>query len=61
MPEHREGSLCQSGRHITIVDRLGRAVDTALTIGGITRNVAFDREGKTAAITNEADFVTVVH
>jgi DNA-binding beta-propeller fold protein YncE len=48
------------GGHITIVDRLGRAVDTVLTVGGITRNVAFDREGKTAVITNEANFVTVV-
>ena len=49
------------GGHITIVDRLTRAVDTVLTVGGITRNVAFDREGKTAVVTNEADFVTVVH
>jgi YVTN family beta-propeller protein len=49
------------GGHITIVDRLARAVDTVLTIGGITRNVAFDHEGKTAVITNEGDFVTVVH
>jgi YVTN family beta-propeller protein len=49
------------GGIITIVNRADRSVDTTLTVGGITRNVAFDAKGKTAIITNEADFVTVVH
>jgi YVTN family beta-propeller protein len=46
---------------IRIVDRLSRSVDTVLAVGGVPRNVAFDRAGHTAVITNEADFVTVVH
>jgi YVTN family beta-propeller protein len=50
-----------NGGHITIVDRLSRTVDTVLSVGGITRNVAFDRAGETAVITNEADVITVVH
>ena len=49
------------GGLITIVNRADRSVDTTLTVGGITRNVAFDTKGETAIITNEADFVTVVH
>jgi hypothetical protein len=35
-------------------------VDTTVTVGGITRNVAFDARGSTAIITNEANLVTVV-
>jgi DNA-binding beta-propeller fold protein YncE len=48
------------GGLITIVDRIGRSVDTVLTVGGTTRNVAFDRTGQAAVITNEGGFVTVV-
>jgi YVTN family beta-propeller protein len=48
------------GGLITIVDRVGRAVDTVLTVGGTPRNVAFDASGQTAVISNEADFLTVV-
>ena len=48
------------GGLITIVDRVGRAVDTVLTVGGIPRNVVFDARGKMAIITNEVDFLTVV-
>ncbi len=48
------------GGLITIVDRVGRAVDTVLTVGGTPRNVAFDVSGHTAIISNEADFLTVV-
>lgn len=46
---------------ITIVDRPDRSVDTVLTVGATPRNVAFDRQGTTAVITNEGGFVTVVH
>lgn len=49
------------GGFITIVNRADRSVDTTLAVGGTTRNVAFDAKGETAIITNEADFVTVVH
>lgn len=45
---------------ITVVDRRSRGVDTALVVGGTTRNVAFDAAGRTAVITNEAGFVTVI-
>lgn len=48
------------GGLITIVDRVGRAVDTVLSVGGTTRNVAFDATGHTAIITNEANFLTLV-
>lgn len=48
------------GGQITIVNRADRSVDTTLMVGGVTRNVAFDRQGKSAVITNEADFVTVI-
>lgn len=48
------------GGLITIVDRVGRAVDTVLTVGGTPRNIAFDVSGHTAIISNEADFLTVV-
>lgn len=45
---------------ITVVDRLSRTVDTSIVVGGVTRNVAFDRKGETAVITNESGFVTVI-
>lgn len=46
---------------ITVVDRTSRTVDTVLTVGGTTRNVAFDRTGATAVVANEGGFVTVIH
>ncbi|MEO8138043.1 MAG: YncE family protein [Gemmatimonadota bacterium] len=46
---------------IRVVDRVGRFVDTVLTVGGTPRNVAFNAAGTTAIITNQADFITVVH
>lgn len=48
------------GGLITIIDRVGRSIDTVLTVGGTPRNVAFDASGHTAIITNEANFLTVV-
>lgn len=45
---------------ITIVDRHSRGIDTILTVGGVTRNVAFDRKGAVAVVTNEDGFLTVI-
>lgn len=45
---------------ITVVDRVTRATVTTISAGGVPRNVAFSANGKTAMITNESGYVTVV-
>jgi YVTN family beta-propeller protein len=45
---------------ITVVNRVTRAVVTTINTGGVPRNVAFNANGRTAMITNEGGWVTVV-
>lgn len=48
------------GGTIGVVDRVTRAPVTTINSGGRPRNVAFSANGRTALITNEGGFVTVV-
>ncbi|HEV8123341.1 MAG TPA: YncE family protein [Gemmatimonadales bacterium] len=48
------------GGNIRVVNRVTRALVTTLSVGGTPRNVAFNKGGSAAFITNEVDFVTVV-
>jgi YVTN family beta-propeller protein len=43
-----------------IVDRAARTKLTSIPVGGTPRRIAFDGSGATAAVTNEAGFVTIV-
>jgi YVTN family beta-propeller protein len=43
-----------------IVDRPARTKLTSIPVGGTPRRIAFDASGATAAVTNEAGFVTII-
>ena len=45
---------------VSVVDRVTRALVTTINTGGTPRNVAFATYGRTAMITNEGGWVTVV-
>ena len=49
------------GGMVRVVDRATRAVIDSIPTGGEPRNIAFNREGTEALITNEAGYVTVIH
>lgn len=45
---------------ITVIDRVTRGLVTTINTGGTPRNVAFTANGRTAMVTNEGGWVTVV-